>query len=303
MAAEESENRYQGRLKRQRKQGNVERTPLQVRDLNQRYQAPQDSAAIPSPQDSVAIQQQPASPALPAPPASPAPPTPPAPPAPPAPPTPPTPPPPIPAPPIPAPPVAPIPYAARQHLPPHFSVVHHLKPFTAKCSKCNAKHWLEERSRSPIQNAKFSMCCALGKVKLPAPVYPPLELEKYLLDQTRGVPIIFFTCFVSIMANLLLLLQLARISEITSGHTTMFFLSVRSALRLINQSGGQWGYIPFASRVLYATRLAPCSLRKGTNQGFHRSTLRIPTLGNKSANDSNTAMVTLTKESCKSSKQ
>ena len=46
------------------------------------------------------------------------------------------------------------------------------------------------------------MCCALGKVKLPAPAYPPLELEKYLLDQTKGVHIIFFTCFVSIMANL-----------------------------------------------------------------------------------------------------
>jgi hypothetical protein len=76
---------------------------------------------------------------------------------------------------------------ARQSLPLRFSAVHHLKPFTAKCSKCGAKHWLEEkRSGSSMQYPEFSMCCAQGKVSLPAPVYPPVELATYLLDQTQG---------------------------------------------------------------------------------------------------------------------
>ena len=71
----------------------------------------------------------------------------------------------------------------------HFSAVHRLKPFTAECSSCGAKHWPEEKTgvaKSTLQNPKFSMCCAAGKVRLPNPVHPPAELEKYLLDQTQG---------------------------------------------------------------------------------------------------------------------
>src|SRR5215510_11179269 len=76
---------------------------------------------------------------------------------------------------------------ARQHLPLGFSAVHCLKPFTATCPKCSAKHWIEERTtNSSIQNPQFSMCCANGKVSLQAPVYPPPELARYLLDQSQG---------------------------------------------------------------------------------------------------------------------
>jgi len=157
MAAEEAENRKQGQLRRQREQGDAERTPLQERDLNlpQGNQGPQHPRQAPAPQP----QHQEGSPA------------------------------------------PPILHVARRPLLPHFSVVHHLKPFTAKCSKCGAKHWLEERaSKSSMQNAEFSMCCARGKVSLPAPVYPPIKLARYLLDQTQGERSFFLFCFVRRMA-------------------------------------------------------------------------------------------------------
>ena len=37
-----------------------------------------------------------------------------------------------------------------------------------------------------MQSHVFSMCCAQGKVSIPAPVYLPAELAKYLLDETQG---------------------------------------------------------------------------------------------------------------------
>src|SRR5688572_11069162 len=76
---------------------------------------------------------------------------------------------------------------ARQPLPPQFSLIYQLKPFTAICSECGARHWVEEKtSGSSIKKPKFSMCCAKGKVDLPAPAQPPVELTNYLLDQTEG---------------------------------------------------------------------------------------------------------------------
>jgi hypothetical protein len=76
---------------------------------------------------------------------------------------------------------------AQQPLPFQFAAIQQLKPFSATCSKCSAKHWIEERtSSSSMQNPVFSMCCANGKVSLPAPASPPAELRRYLLDQTQG---------------------------------------------------------------------------------------------------------------------
>jgi len=75
----------------------------------------------------------------------------------------------------------------RQPLTLQFSSLQRLAPFTAQCSKCFAKHWIEERTaKSTMQNPVFSMCCANGKVSLPAPKYPPTEVASYLLDQTQG---------------------------------------------------------------------------------------------------------------------
>jgi hypothetical protein len=76
---------------------------------------------------------------------------------------------------------------ARQKLPLHFSMVHHLAPFNATCRKCSAEHWVEERTlTSSIKNPEFSTCCAGGKVSLRPPLSPPAELKKYLLDLTEG---------------------------------------------------------------------------------------------------------------------
>ena len=67
------------------------------------------------------------------------------------------------------------------------NLLHRLKPFTAKCQHCFALHWVEEKTqKSSMKNPLFSMCCASGKVTLPAPVYPPQQLTKYLLDQTQS---------------------------------------------------------------------------------------------------------------------
>jgi hypothetical protein len=77
---------------------------------------------------------------------------------------------------------------ARQPLPHNFATVHRLNSFTATCPRCSAKHWIEERSmNSSIRNPQFSMCCADGKVHLNAPVHPPPELERYLLNQSQGI--------------------------------------------------------------------------------------------------------------------
>src|SRR5688500_7465869 len=56
-------------------------------------------------------------------------------------------------------PPAPLPLpVGRRPFPLHFSTAHRLKPFTAKCSKCGARHWLEERtSGSAMQSPEFSM--------------------------------------------------------------------------------------------------------------------------------------------------
>jgi hypothetical protein len=78
-------------------------------------------------------------------------------------------------------------YIARQQLPLHFTLEHRLKPFSSQCQTCLAKHWLEEKaSNSSMRNPEFTTCCAAGKVRLPAPVYPPAELANYLLDETQG---------------------------------------------------------------------------------------------------------------------
>jgi hypothetical protein len=75
----------------------------------------------------------------------------------------------------------------RQQLQRHFSAVHRLERFSAKCPKCEAKHWIEEKTaNSSIQNPEFSMCCAKGKVYLQPSAYPPTELSKYFLDQSQG---------------------------------------------------------------------------------------------------------------------
>jgi hypothetical protein len=108
---------------------------------------------------------------------------------------------------------------ACQPLQPHFSIVYYLKLFTIKCFKCRANHWIEERtSGSSTHNPTFSICCAQGKVSLPAPVNPPKELANYLQDQTSGKHF-FFSTFLKVKKKrnsslFAVLLQLERTLEI-----------------------------------------------------------------------------------------
>jgi len=67
----------------------------------------------------------------------------------------------------------------------HFSEVYHLNPFSAQCPHCSAQHWNEERTKSSMKNPIFSTCCANGKVILPTPANPPVELKKHMVDQSQ----------------------------------------------------------------------------------------------------------------------
>ncbi|KAL9936302.1 hypothetical protein V8E36_005144, partial [Tilletia maclaganii] len=59
--------------------------------------------------------------------------------------------------------------------------LHSLRPFSARCPHCDAIHWVEERSDSPMRVPQFSRCCAKGKVVLP-PIFdaPPSLEELYI---------------------------------------------------------------------------------------------------------------------------
>ncbi|KAL9933713.1 hypothetical protein V8E36_007371, partial [Tilletia maclaganii] len=56
--------------------------------------------------------------------------------------------------------------------------LHSLSPFSARCPHCDAIHWVEERSDSPMRVPQFSRCCAKGKVVLPPIFDAPPSLEE-----------------------------------------------------------------------------------------------------------------------------
>jgi hypothetical protein len=56
----------------------------------------------------------------------------------------------------------------------HCGIRHTLSEMTTMCGKCCALHFLDERATSSSRaNPQFTLCCAQGKVTLPALAPPP----------------------------------------------------------------------------------------------------------------------------------
>ncbi|KIJ47632.1 hypothetical protein M422DRAFT_248636 [Sphaerobolus stellatus SS14] len=61
---------------------------------------------------------------------------------------------------------------------------HYLGWMNQKCEHCNALHWLDERItyKGSKQNPKFGLSCNHGKVQLPPPSDPPIDLLDHFTD-------------------------------------------------------------------------------------------------------------------------
>ena len=56
-------------------------------------------------------------------------------------------------------------------------IVHHLGPLNARCSKCGALHWIDEKlAQSSLESPQFGNCCLGGKIVLFEYSDPPNEL-------------------------------------------------------------------------------------------------------------------------------
>ncbi|KIJ32889.1 hypothetical protein M422DRAFT_183878 [Sphaerobolus stellatus SS14] len=72
---------------------------------------------------------------------------------------------------------------------PHLDIrikTHYLGRMNTRCEHCNALHWLEERVlyMGSQLNPKFGLCCDHGRVNLPSPPSPPLELLDLFKDNS-----------------------------------------------------------------------------------------------------------------------